>query len=161
MKGGLGIAGFRSENLEVTAVAVVNAVGDVVDERGDVLAGARSPVGGWMAVTDPLRRLLIERPALPEIGNTTLVAILANCRLSKVDANRVAQRGHDGLARAIHPVHTMFDGDVVFTLASGNTVHPTDIVAEMGAAAAAAAVRSAVRHATSIHGVTALGGDVR
>jgi L-aminopeptidase/D-esterase-like protein len=141
----------------VTALAVVNAVGDVLDERGEVLAGARLPGAGWRAGDDPLRRLRIEKPPLPEIGNTTLVVVMANCKLPKVDANRVAQRGHDGLARAIQPVHTMFDGDVVFALASGDQTFPVDVVAEMGAAATAAAIRSAVRHASSLHGVPALG----
>jgi L-aminopeptidase/D-esterase-like protein len=106
---------------------------------------------------DPVRRLLIERPPLPPLTNTTLVAILANCKLSKVDANRIAQRGHDGLARAIQPVHTMFDGDVVFSLLGGAETPGVDVVAELGAAAAASAIRSAVRHATSLHGVPALG----
>jgi L-aminopeptidase/D-esterase-like protein len=161
MKGGLGIASLQNDELHVAAVAVVNGVGDVLDERGDVLAGARLPGGGWRAETDPLRRLQIERPPLPQIGNTTLVAILANCMMSKVDANRVAQRGHDGLARAIQPVHTMFDGDVVFALMGGGVVQPTDIVAELGAAAAASAIRSAVRHAASLHGVPAISTETR
>jgi L-aminopeptidase/D-esterase-like protein len=161
MKGGLGIASLQSGDLHVAAVAVVNAVGDVLDERGAVLAGARLPAGGWRADTDPLRRLRIESPPLPQIGNTTLVAILTNCALSKVDANRVAQRGHDGLARAIQPVHTMFDGDVVFALMGGAVVQPTDVVAELGAAAAASAIRSAVRHAAPLHGVPAIGTETR
>ena len=128
-----------------------------MDDDAKVLAGARSPGGGWRAEADPLRRLTMQRPTLPEIGNTTLVAILTNCRLSKVDANRVAQRGHDGLARAIRPVHTMFDGDVVFALSGGTIEQPLDVVAELGAAAAASAIRSAVRQATSVHAVPALG----
>jgi L-aminopeptidase/D-esterase-like protein len=156
MKGGVGLASLEDGDLAVSAIAVVNAVGDVVDEEGHIIAGARAADGTWAAAADPRRHLALGKPVVSPVSNTTLVAILANARMSKVDANRVAQRGHDGLARAIVPVHTMHDGDVVFCVSSGAVTRPVDVVAELGAAAAAAAIRSAVRNAVPLHGVPAI-----
>ena len=153
MMGGFGIATNREGSLITTAVAVVNAVGDVVDRSGNVLAGARAPGGRWLSDTDPLRTLARGKAVLQ--GNTTLVVILTNAKLSKVEVNRMAQRGHDGMARAIVPVHTSFDGDAVFGLASGLVDAPFDLVAELGAAATAEAIRNGVTHASSLAGIPA------
>lgn len=144
MRGGLGIATVEDGALRVTGVAVVNAVGDILDEGGKVLAGARSRDGRWIAEDDAVRRMRLSRSKPPQMTNTTLVVVLTNARLSKVDANRVAQRGHDGLARAIKPVHTMYDGDVVFSLGGGDVDAPLDLVAEAAAESAARAIRQAV-----------------
>jgi L-aminopeptidase/D-esterase-like protein len=153
MRGGIGYFTIRHNDLLVTAVAVVNAVGDVLDETGNIIAGARSGDGRWVAETEALRRMRITRVRPLENGNTTLVALLTNAHLSKVDANRVAQRGHDGLARAIRPVHTSFDGDVVFALAAGPVDCEVDLAGEVGAEAAACAIREAVRCASALPGI--------
>lgn len=94
----------------VGAVAVVNAVGDVVAADGSVLAGP-----------DTVRRLLDEGvPAPPPIGsNTTLVVVATDVTLTKVQAHRLAVTAHDGLAHAIRPVHTAYDGDTVFAVSTG------------------------------------------
>jgi L-aminopeptidase/D-esterase-like protein len=159
MRGGFGMADVVHESLKVAAVAVVNAVGDVLDEEGKVLAGARTREGAWVAREDALRRMRVSQTNPLQMMNTTLVAVITNAHLSKVDANRVAQRGHDGLARAIKPVHTMYDGDVVFALASGNVEASVDLVAEAGADAAVRAIRQAVRSASphpSVRSVSSL-----
>jgi len=154
MKGGLGIAGVEHNTLCVTAIAVVNAVGDVLDESGKILAGARSSDGRWIADQDPLRQFSRGTP-VPN-SNTTLVAVLTNAKIDKVGANRLAQRAHDGMARAIQPVHTSFDGDLTFGLASGVVETQFDLLAELGAGATAAAIRDAVRNAGTIAGVPGL-----
>ena len=151
MMGGFGMATLLHGETIVSAVAVVNAVGDVVDEGGTILAGARSEDGRWLAGTQ--RFGAFGRSKELPATNTTLVVIMTNARLSKVDANRVAQRGHNGLARAIRPVHTSYDGDIVFVLGSGEVESNVDLVAEMGADAAAEAIRNGVRQATSTEGV--------
>jgi L-aminopeptidase/D-esterase-like protein len=153
MKGGIGYATVKHGNLLVAAIAVVNAVGDVLDESGKVLAGARSKEGVWLVEKDPFRTFARMKAVLQ--SNTTLVAIMTNARLSKVEVNRLAQRGHDGMARAIKPVHTSFDGDVVFGLSSGVMDVNFDLVAEMGAAATAEAIRNGVRHASPVKDVPA------
>ena len=93
----------------VAAVAVVNAVGDVVAEDGSVLAGAGT-----------VDRLLADGlPQTPPVGaNTTLVVVATDVTLSKVQAHRLAVTAHDGLAHAIRPVHTAFDGDTVFAVST-------------------------------------------
>jgi L-aminopeptidase/D-esterase-like protein len=154
MKGGLGIASYAVQDLLVTAIAVVNAVGDVLNETGGVLAGARSPDGGWLANKDPLRTLTRTNP-VPH-SNTTLVAVLGNARITKVEANRLAQRAHDGMSRAITPVHTTFDGDLTFGLASGPVEVPFDLLAEIGATVTAHAIRDAVMNAASVDGARGL-----
>jgi L-aminopeptidase/D-esterase-like protein len=110
------------------------------------------PDGGWLADRDRFGGPDVQSPLY---SNTTLVAILTNANLTKVEANRLAQRGHDGMARAIRPAHTSYDGDVVFAFASGGVRAPFDLVAEMGAEAVAEAIRNGVRSAVSVEGVPA------
>jgi L-aminopeptidase/D-esterase-like protein len=140
MSGGFGISSLEKDGILVCAAAVVNALGDIVDERGDVLAGARTGGGTWCCEADPLR--VISRNS--ESSNTVLVALLTNAVLSKVDANRVSMRAHDGMARAVKPAHTSYDGDTVFCLASGEAESDIDLVSEMGAQATAMAIRRSV-----------------
>jgi L-aminopeptidase/D-esterase-like protein len=153
MKGGVGTASMSLGELVVGVLAVVNAVGDVIDDEGNILAGARNSNGEFLAASDPMKRFVQSQFLIRE--NTTLVAVATNARLSKVDVNRVAQRAHDGIARAVVPAHTIHDGDVTFTLASGAVPTPVDIVAEIGAELTAQAIRNAVRSAKSMHGVPA------
>jgi L-aminopeptidase/D-esterase-like protein len=154
MKGGVGYGERVAGDLVVSAIAVVNAVGDVVDESMNVLAGARARSGGWLVDQHPLREFVRPGPSLHT--NTTLVAIMTNARLTKVNANRVAQRVHDGMARAIKPVHTSFDGDVAFVCAAGPSEAQFDLVAELAADVTADAIRHGVRSATPLPGIPAL-----
>jgi L-aminopeptidase/D-esterase-like protein len=159
MRGGFGMAELQHEGLRVLAVAVVNAVGDVFDESGLILAGALASDGRWVGETEPVRRFHFSRTSPLPRTNTTLVAILTNARLSKVDTNRCAQRAHDGMARAIRPVHTSFDGDIAFALASGPEEVSMDLVAELGAEATAQSIRNAVREASALPGLPAVAPD--
>jgi L-aminopeptidase/D-esterase-like protein len=140
MPGGFGLSSLEQNGLIVSAAAVVNALGDIVDDAGRTLAGARDRDGLWRSAADPLRRLA----RAPAPSNTVLVALLTNARLSKVDANRAAMRAHDGLARAVRPAHTSYDGDTIFCLASGVVAADIDLVAEMGAEATAMSIRRSV-----------------
>jgi len=154
MRGGLGIGSVHVQGVTVAALAVVNAVGDVLDESGRVLAGARRAGGGWASDADPLRTIL--RPEPLRQTNTTLTAVLIGARMAKVDAARVARRAHNGYARAVRPVHTSFDGDAVFVLAAGSVEIPVDLAAEAAAEVTAEAIRNAVRHADSAGDAPAL-----
>jgi L-aminopeptidase/D-esterase-like protein len=145
MRGGLGASAQSAGELHVAALVVVNAVGDVVDELGAVIAGARTADGRWRASDDPLRPFSLWKSPAGQT-NTTVAAVLTNARLSKVDANRVASRTHNGLARAIRPVHTSYDGDTVFALASCATDASLDLVAEIAVETVASAIRAAVGH---------------
>ncbi len=155
MKGGFGLARLQVDDVVVCAAAVVNAVGDVVDANGEVLAGARGDDGRWAVERDPLRRFPELPPAM--LTNTTLVVIATNAGLNKVEANRLAQRGHDALAIAIRPVHTTHDGDTVFALATGQLpgAHH-DLVSNLAVEAAVEAIRNGVRHAATVSGIPGL-----
>jgi len=153
MKSGVGTANLSLSEIVVAALAVVNAVGDIMDERGNILAGARFPSGEFLAARDSTRRF-VQKPLLIT-ENTTLVVVATNARLNKVDVNRVAQRAHDGMARAIVPVHTIHDGDIAFALATGKVPTSVDLVAEMGAEVTAQAIRNAVKFSRSLPGVPA------
>jgi L-aminopeptidase/D-esterase-like protein len=150
MKGGVGTAFFELGELVVGALAVVNAVGDVVDEKGNVIAGARDEEG-FLCERMPFR---LPPQAIPG-GNTTLLCIATNAKLNKVEANILARRGQNALAVSIQPSHTTMDGDTVISLATGEVEVPIDVVAELAVKAGAQAIRNAVLKATSLGGVKA------
>ena len=120
MKGGIGTASVTVDGVTVGALVACNALGDVVDpDTGQVVAGARTEDG--RALLDTRRALLrgdVPRPLLAGT-NTTLGVVATDAVLTKAQANRLATVAHDGLARAINPVHTMSDGDTLFALATG------------------------------------------
>ncbi|HYM13928.1 MAG TPA: P1 family peptidase, partial [Dehalococcoidia bacterium] len=128
MKGGLGTASERGHTgLIAGALAAVNASGDVVDPAtGRRIAGPRGKRG---AIEDTVELLREGRVWQPEAAgqDTVLVVVATNAALTKEQANRVATVCHDGLARAVRPAHTPGDGDVVFTLATGEI--PVDAIA--------------------------------
>jgi L-aminopeptidase/D-esterase-like protein len=157
MKGGLGTASLRLPGgTVVAALAAVNAFGDVVDEQGRVLAGARGSDGTRL---DPALPAILggAAPGGPpaEGRNTTLAVVATNATLTKAEATRVAWMAQDGLARAIVPSHTPVDGDTVFVLSVG-AAHPPVSPLTVGALAAEAlarAIRRAIRLARGLPGL--------
>jgi L-aminopeptidase/D-esterase-like protein len=152
MPGGVGSwSATLGDGTLVAALAVVNAFGDVYNEAGQIIAGMRSPQGGFADTGSVLRNANIGagfgpgRTNAQELSNTTLAVVATNATLSKAEASKLAQMAHDGLARAIRPVHTPFDGDTVFALATGE--RPASHLVALGSLAAdvlAEAVRRAV-----------------
>ena len=114
--GGLGSACMRLDSgLVVAAIVVVNALGNVVHPRtGEILAGGKEN-GDFVDITE---RLL--NADLVQGTNTTIGVVATNATLSPAEVHRVAEMAHDGMARAIRPAHTMFDGDTLFALATGS-----------------------------------------
>jgi L-aminopeptidase/D-esterase-like protein len=154
-KSGLGTAWFEGGALKIFALVVVNAFGDVVDEKGEIIAGARSPEGGFACTETCIENILCATCEPPAMTNTTLGVILTNARLSKTDVNWVAQRGHNGFARAISPCHTKLDGDLVFAAATGKVEASADMVGVVGSVIMSQAVRNAVLHTSSVAGIPA------
>jgi L-aminopeptidase/D-esterase-like protein len=116
---------------QVAAVAVVNAWGDVLDGTGRPLFGGDAGIA----------------PAAPApMQNTTVAVVLTTARLSKTDCFLVAQSGHTGFARSIHPAHSRFDGDAVVALATGEVTAGVDLdlLRAVAAETVAAAIRAAV-----------------
>ena len=142
MAGGVGSASVRlASGAVVGALVVVNALGDVVDPAtGEIVAGARDEQGAFINTA----RFLMETASLPgsPYENTTLAVIATTARLDKECATKVAQMAQDGVARAVDPAHTMYDGDVSFALSVGNEEADVNVV---GAAAAKLVAESIVR----------------
>ncbi|MBB5297088.1 peptidase S58 family protein [Deinococcus metallilatus] len=133
--GGLGSVYMERHGVRVGALAVVNPIGDVLDERGGVLAGPG--VGpGALAFTPG------------EIESTTLIAVATEHTLTKADARRFADAAQTALGRVIAPSHTFWDGDSAFMLSSC-TLPPADplLLGALVQEAVCAAVRDAVRSA--------------
>jgi len=160
-KGGLGWSVVEAGPVTVGALVAVNAGGDVLAEDGTVLAGTRAP-GGALAV---LRERLTAPPAsgdgevrpepVPPGGSTTLAVVATNAILTKGEVHRVATQAHDGMARAIVPVHTSYDGDTVFAVAVPRVPAAMDLVAFLAEEALAAAIRAGVRAAGPVAGIPA------
>lgn len=152
MKGGLGMASLRRGDLVVGALVAANAVGNIHDpETGEALAGARrrDGLGFADALGDPAQALE------PPFGNTVIGVVATNARLDVAGANRLAAAGHDGLARAIRPAHTLYDGDTIFALAMGEQAYEELALTEMAARAVAYAVANGVLAAKAITGLPA------
>jgi L-aminopeptidase/D-esterase-like protein len=157
MKAGIGTAGLEiAAGLVVGAIVAVNAFGDVVDpDSGRIIAGARSPQGGFADTLAVLRMLAGQMSGRGAGGNTVIGVVATNARLTKEGANKVAQMAHDGLGRAIRPAHTMFDGDTIFGLATGELEADASVVGAFAAEVFAQAVVRAVRAARSAAGLPA------
>jgi L-aminopeptidase/D-esterase-like protein len=115
--GGIGYASVSlPDGTVVAAIVAVNAYGDVVDpSNGSIIAGTRNDDDSWTDST----RLILEQSTTHGIGeNTTIGCVITNARLDKAACGRVADMAHDGMARAIRPAHTQFDGDTLFVLSS-------------------------------------------
>jgi L-aminopeptidase/D-esterase-like protein len=159
MKGGLGTASVRlAGGAVVAALAVVNALGDVIDPAtGRRIAGLRSADGRTLVGTMNLilAGLPVDAPLPDGGGNTTLVVVATNATLSKTEASKVAQMAHDGLARTVNPVHTPRDGDTVFALSTGHAIVPGGVLT-VGALAAEVTARAVLRGVLTSTGLPGL-----
>ena len=152
MKAGVGYwVQIEPDGLVVAALFVVNALGNVVDvDTGQTLAGVRQSAES-RALMDPAVWLAADSGTIRSgFGNTTLGAILTNATLSKSAAAKVSQLANTGVARAVYPAHTVFDGDLVFTLATGSKEAD---VHRLGCLAERAACRAVRRAATEADGL--------
>jgi L-aminopeptidase/D-esterase-like protein len=157
MKGGFGTASVQLPNgLVIGAAVAVNAVGEVRHPKhGTVLAGARADEKGQFI--DPLSFLTqLANPfqATMKPGtNTTIAAIACNGTFTKTEMTKIAQMAHNGLARTIYPVHTMYDGDTVFAMTTGGIDASVDLAGMWAAEVLAYAVHNAIIAANSVEGV--------
>jgi len=140
--GGLGSASARDGDVVVGAIAVVNAVGDIVGRDGALLVGSGAPPDA-VGFPDPAP---FEEDASGAGTNTTLVLVATNARCSKVECHLLARSAHHGLARAIHPSHTRHDGDLAFVVATGAVEGHLDRLRVMVTEVTAEAIRDAVAY---------------
>ena len=131
--GGVGIASLRVGDAVVAAVMVANSVGGIWDDDEH----------RWVA---PMTTWDRGKPLFAG-ANTTIGVVVTDARLTKEQANRVAMIGHDGIARAVRPAHTMYDGDTLFCLATGMADAPADGVEQVAAEVVARAIVQGVKAA--------------
>lgn len=156
MKGGLGLGLARAGGVLVGAIVAVNPLGDVVDpDTGEIIAGLRSLAGEELADSMEVMKGLTGRVAMGFAGNTVIGVVATNAALSKAQANKVAQMAQDGIARAVRPAHTMFDGDTIFTLSAGRKKAPVTLVGALAAEAVAQAIVRGVLAAEGLGGLPA------
>jgi L-aminopeptidase/D-esterase-like protein len=156
MKGGIGTASIKAGGFTVGALIAVNSVGDIYDPRtGALVAGARTEDG--KKLLNSMQTILNgQLPASLQAGaSTTIGAVATDAILTKAQANKIAQMAHDGLARAINPVHTPRDGDTLFALATGKAGKQANVLL-IGALAAEAVSAAVLRAVRSAHGLPGL-----
>ena len=129
--GGLGSSTRPAGEAMVGALVVLNAVGDVFTIEGKPLTGGPHEPGP-------------PAPFPEAISNTTLVVLATDAAMTRSTLSRLAVRSHDALAACIRPVHTRFDGDIVFAVSCGGLEGDVEALAEAAFGATAAAVERAV-----------------
>jgi L-aminopeptidase/D-esterase-like protein len=157
-KGGIGSSSIDlGDGLVVSALMAVNAIGDVIDSSGHIIAGLREipqdkSLSGTMALIRSMARI-----TPPISHNATIIGVVAtNAKLTKEQVNKVAQMAHNGIAQAVRPAHTMYDGDTIFALATGQIPANVNAIGAFAAEAVAQSIRNAVLNATSLAGVKSL-----
>jgi L-aminopeptidase/D-esterase-like protein len=158
IKTGIGSAAIALPNgLVVAAMVAVNATGDIIDPAtGTVVAGVRNADGSF-ADARKLLRSGMARPRSRVGENTTVGVVATNARLTKAQVSRMALMADDGYARAISPSHTLYDGDTLFTLATGRWDGEADLtlVGSLAAEVVADAIVRAGTQATAAAGIPA------
>jgi L-aminopeptidase/D-esterase-like protein len=168
MKSGIGSWSVDIGNgIYIGAIVAVNSFGDVIDPlKGTIIAGLRSEnhahleigtpgyftstVETMKSISDPKELNFSRQP------NTVIGVVATNAKLTKIEANIVAQMSHDGLARSIQPAHTMFDGDTIFALSTGNKIADVNVVGAYAAEMVTKAILCGVKNAKSAGGVPGL-----
>jgi L-aminopeptidase/D-esterase-like protein len=160
MKSGIGswtvVLEGANKGIMVSALAAVNARGDVIDPTtGKIVAGTRVAAGS-AEFADSAKLMKNGGVSGFARGNTTLVVVATNAKLDKVGANRLAHVAHNGMARTIRPVNTLSDGDLVFALSLGTASASLDALGVAATEAVSEAILRAVRLAPTLGGVPGL-----
>ncbi|MPM74800.1 putative aminopeptidase [bioreactor metagenome] len=153
MKGGIGSFAWREGELTVGAVVAVNCVGDVYDRaEGRLIAGVRGADGRTLIGSEEIIVSQYADRADFYSGNTVLGCVVTNARLSKAQAKKLASVAQNGIARAVSPAHSVYDGDTVFAMCAGQVDAALDAVAILAARAVEQAILRAVRAAEAAYG---------
>lgn len=151
MKGGLGTASISFKGVTVGAIAVVNAFGDIYDFRNaKIIAGAICPQSDGFLDTKASLLGGINVSPFSKAQNTTLAVVATDAKLNKEQACKIASMAHDGFARTINPVHTMFDGDTIFALSTGNKNCDITTIGVAATEVVARAVMNAVKYSRKL-----------
>lgn len=149
MKSGIGTASIEINGVMIGAIVAVNPIGDVIDPK------TGKPVAG-MRPGSTLNWMKSGKARSPIQSNTVIGVIATNARLTKAQATKVAQMAQDGLAQAIRPAHTMFDGDTIFALSTGIVEADVSTIGAFAAEVMAEAIVRGVKMAESAGGLVGL-----
>lgn len=150
MKGGIGVSALQHHELYAAAVVAVNCVGDIYDNTtGKIVAGARTVDGKDFIDSEIMTLETYKNKADFFSGNTIIGCIMTNAKLTKAQATKLAALGQNGIARAVRPAHTVYDGDTIFTMCTGEVETTLDAVGVLASHAVERAIVDAVRSASS------------
>ncbi|MEF9991712.1 MAG: P1 family peptidase [Romboutsia sp.] len=154
MKGGLGTYAIQVGELQVGAIVAVNSLGDIIDpqDNNKILAGALSKDNVFL----DSEKIMIENyfdKTNKFSGNTTIGIIVTNAKFNKSEITKIASMAHNGYARTMRPAHSIYDGDTIFSLSTGEVEADLSVVGLLATRAMERAVINAIKYAKSIHGV--------
>lgn len=153
MKGGLGSYAVEVGDLKVGAIVAVNCLGDVIDpSTGEILAGLLDESGEVLIGTEDVLTNLYREKKNIFSGNTTIGVVATNGKFTKPEANKLASMAHNGYGRTMRPAHSIFDGDTIFTMATGKVDADINVVGLLAARTMELAVINAVKSANSLGG---------
>lgn len=147
MPGGVGTAAVTGSGYTVSALAVVNGLGDVLDAQGRIVAGTRAPDGSFIDAGRWAREGGKRPPLAPPGTATTLCVVATDAPLDRTALHALARAGSTGQARRISPAHTPFDGDVTFAVSPTDRAEPVApaLMLALGAMAADVVAEAIVR----------------
>jgi len=153
MKGGLGSFAVQVGDLKVGALVAVNCLGDVVDSKtGNIIAGALNEDGKSFANTENIMlETYYEKKNLFN-RNTTIGVVVNNGKFTKSEMNKIASMAHNGYARAMRPAHSIFDGDTIFSMATGKVEADLSVVGFLSAQVMETAIINAIKNSQSVLG---------
>ncbi len=153
MKSGLGSATIQLGQLKVSALVVVNSFGDVYDYKSNKqLAGVYDYANKKMLNTMEILKNMYSQTN-PFLKNTTIGVIATNAILTKAEGNKVAQMAHNGFARSINPIHTMYDGDTIFTMATNKVKEDISLIGTLATEVMSQAISNAIVHSKGYDGL--------
>lgn len=154
MKSGQGSCGVEAGGIQVAAIVAVNACGNVVDYlSNEQLAGVYDQKLGRILPAEELLYQQLDMAFEASCTNTTIGCIVTNAKLDKAQCTKVAGIAHNGYARAIHPVHTMNDGDTIFVLSTQEVDANVDAIGVLATEMIAKAIRRAVTKCEGAYGL--------
>ena len=156
MKTGIGSFAIQIGELQIGAIAAVNALGDIYDwKTGRKIAGLLTEDGQSFRDTTEVMAQSVAVRENKFVDNTTLGVIITNASFTKPQLCKIAGMAHDGYARSIRPVHTSADGDSIYAVATGGIQADMDLVGILAAEVMSEAITRAVTRAESAYGLPA------
>ncbi|TCU68878.1 L-aminopeptidase/D-esterase-like protein [Tissierella praeacuta] len=156
MKSGLGSATIKVGELIVSAMVAVNSFGDIYDYKNNKqIAGVYDYKNNKLLNTIDIMKNKNRNLGF-NIQNTTIGIIATNAKLTKAEANKISEMAHNGFARSINPIHTMVDGDTIFTMATNEIMADISLIGTMAGEAMSEAIVNGVLFAEGVCGLKAL-----